>query len=108
MVLSEGLAKPADIDVLFKSFFHAEKGPCAKMDEVGLDTIALIEKHYLEARPELSKEHLRWLTDGYVKGWALGDKTRSGLYTAEEKAQMKLWESVENPEETSRHATGGQ
>ncbi|RDW63268.1 hypothetical protein BP6252_10813 [Coleophoma cylindrospora] len=88
-VLEEGLAKPEDVDALFKDFFHAQKGPCEKMDEVGLDTVALVEKHYLSARPELSTLHLDWLEENYVRPWALGDKAGSGLYSATEKAQIK-------------------
>jgi 3-hydroxyacyl-CoA dehydrogenase len=110
MVLAEGLAKPRDIDALFKNFFHAEKGPCAKMDEVGLDTIAMIESHYLEARPEMSRVHLEWLMKGYVNGWALGDKTSSGLYTAAEKLQVREREAGRDFEEGLEgvRATGGQ
>lgn len=92
-VLAEGVAKPADIDALWRDFFHAEKGPCERMDEVGLDTIAMVEKHNLERKPELgSGRAVDWLLRNYVKLGKLGEKGRGhgdGLYSQEEREKLK-------------------
>jgi 3-hydroxyacyl-CoA dehydrogenase len=89
-VLAEGVAKPADVDALFRDFFHAEKGPCERMDEVGLDIVARVEQHHLERRPELgSAGHLAWLKVNYVQQGKLGEKSGDGLFTAEERVQLK-------------------
>ncbi|KAK4220939.1 hypothetical protein QBC38DRAFT_513811 [Podospora fimiseda] len=95
-VLAEGVAKPEDVDALWRDFFHAEKGPCLRMDEVGLDTVAMVEKHNLERKPGLgSKEVVEWLERNYVKKGKLGEKCRGGkgdgdgLYTKEERDRLK-------------------
>ncbi|KAK0636535.1 3-hydroxyacyl-CoA dehydrogenase [Bombardia bombarda] len=91
-VLSEGVAQPADIDALFRDFFHAEKGPCERMDEIGLDTIAKIEAHYLELRPDLRdmgiQEPLDWLRIYYLEQHRLGEKSGDGLFTKEEREEL--------------------
>jgi 3-hydroxyacyl-CoA dehydrogenase len=89
-VLAEGVAKPADIDALFCDFFHAEKGPCERMDEVGLDTVARVEQHNLERQPNLGSEKLlQWLHDNYIQQWKLGEKSGDGLYTCEEREALR-------------------
>ncbi|KAM7216336.1 hypothetical protein V8F06_008258 [Rhypophila decipiens] len=101
-VLSEGVAKPGDIDALFRDFFHAEKGPCERMDEVGLDTIAKVQDHYdaaqerrLEAaggqvaERESRRRSLEWLRKNYVELDKLGEKTGDGLYTNREREALK-------------------
>ncbi|KAK3987606.1 hypothetical protein QBC44DRAFT_331225 [Cladorrhinum sp. PSN332] len=95
-VLAEGVAKPGDVDTLWRDFFHAEKGPCERMDEVGLDTIAMVEKGFLERKPELgSGRAIEWLETNYVKKGKLGEKCRGGkgngdgLYTKEERERLK-------------------
>ncbi|KAK3319071.1 hypothetical protein B0H66DRAFT_255819 [Apodospora peruviana] len=90
-VLAEGVAKPAEVDMLFRDFFHAEKGPCERMDEIGLDTVARVEGHYLEQRPKLdSARQLGWLTKNYVHQGKLGEKSGGGgLFSREEREAMK-------------------
>jgi 3-hydroxyacyl-CoA dehydrogenase len=73
-VLAEGVAEPKDIDTLFKDWFHAVKGPCQMMDEVGLDTVYNIEKVYIADRG-LSWESNEWLKKEYVNKGRLGNKT---------------------------------
>jgi 3-hydroxyacyl-CoA dehydrogenase len=88
-VLAEGASKPMDIDELFRDFFHAEKGPCEKMDEVWLDRVRNIEAHYLGEQPELgSGRQLDWLSREYVEKGLLGEKTGDGLFTAGERAEL--------------------
>lgn len=81
--LQNGVCKPEDIDELFRDFFGAQKGPCEKMDEVGLDLVAVIERHFLDVE-EARKggkawAHLKWLEEEYVSKGKLGDKSGSGL-----------------------------
>lgn len=38
-VLSEGVGSAEDIDLFFKNFLQAKRGPCENMDAVGLDTV---------------------------------------------------------------------
>jgi 3-hydroxyacyl-CoA dehydrogenase len=99
-VLAEGVAKPADIDALFRDFFHAEKGPCERMDEIGLDMIARVEQHNLERQPGLGSEKaLEWLRHNYLQPWKLGEKSGDGLYTAEERAQLRERHYLDNYKE---------
>jgi len=89
-VLAEGVARPADVDALFRDFFHAEKGPCERMDEVGLDTVVRVEQHDLERSPGLGSEgSLRWLRENYVDVGKLGEKSGDGLFTEEERDRLR-------------------
>ncbi|KAM7185318.1 hypothetical protein V8F20_011851 [Naviculisporaceae sp. PSN 640] len=99
-VLSEGVAKPADIDALFRDFFHAEKGPCERMDEIGLDRIAKVQAHYDAAEERLAasggagakdsrKKSLEWLRKNYLDLDKLGEKTGDGLFTNREREALK-------------------
>ncbi|KAK1755860.1 hypothetical protein QBC47DRAFT_381510 [Echria macrotheca] len=99
-VVSEGVATPADVDALFRDFFHAEKGPCERMDEVGLDVVANVEQHALERRPELGRLHvLRWLERQYLERGRLGEKTGDGLFTEKEREGLKaLHKAMRFPE----------
>jgi len=78
-VLSEGVGSADEVDLLFKDFFQAKRGPCENMDAVGLDTVCNIEKHYLEERAYLPRDHLDWLKENYVEKGILGDKSGKGL-----------------------------
>lgn len=82
-MLQEGVAKPEDVDELFRDFFGARQGPCEKMDEIGLDNIAKVERHYLaDARVRgVGVEHLKWLEREFVEKDRLGNKTGEGLTT---------------------------
>ncbi|PMD48993.1 NAD(P)-binding protein [Hyaloscypha variabilis F] len=90
-VLSEGVARPQDVDTLFKDFFGSEEGPCKMMDRVGLDTVAKTERHFLaEERGEEGEgmglelegrvpEYLGWLEREFVRKGKLGEKSGEGL-----------------------------
>lgn len=91
MELQEGVCTPQDIDELFKDFFGAKRGPCEKMDEIGLDTVATVERHFLD-RDEWRKggkgwAHLRWLEEEHVGKGKLGDKTGEGLVKHQNKEE---------------------
>jgi len=83
MELESGVCKPEDIDDLFRDFFGAKKGPCEKMDEVGLDQVARTERHFLDdeewRKGDHGWGHLKWLEQKYVEKGKLGDKTGEGL-----------------------------
>lgn len=104
-VLAQGVAKPWDVDAFFRDFFHAEKGPCERMDEVGLDTVVRVEQHNLERNPELgSEEVLKWLRENYVQKGNLGEKSGDGLFTANERDRLRerhYLERYKDVEETS-------
>jgi 3-hydroxyacyl-CoA dehydrogenase len=104
-VLAEGVAKPGDVDALFRDFFHSEKGPCERMDEVGLDTVVRVEQHNLERNPGLgSEDALQWLRENYVQKGNLGEKSGDGLFTAAERDGLRerhYLERYKDVEETS-------
>jgi len=80
-VLEEGVGKPEDIDELFKDFFGAAKGPCKKMDEVGLDNVRDVERLFLDQKrgDKWSDRHLRWLEKEFIAKGKLGEKSGEGL-----------------------------
>lgn len=89
-ILQEQVAKPAEIDELFKDFFGAKRGVCEMMDRVGLDTVAKTEEHFLQTGVEPGHEgweemgsknvdYLEWLNTEYVEKGKLGEKSGAGL-----------------------------
>jgi 3-hydroxybutyryl-CoA dehydrogenase len=79
-VVAEGVARPEDIDGMFKVNRRALDGPFKLMDQVGLDVVLDIENHYAEEFPHLPK-NVRDLLQGYVDAGKLGVKTGEGFYT---------------------------
>jgi 3-hydroxyacyl-CoA dehydrogenase len=109
-ILQERVASPEDVDELFKDFFHAEKGICEKMDDVGLDTVARTEEHFLaqgreggfdgglEGWEELNTDYLEWLRTEYIEKGKLGEKSGEGLVlkkkdgvVKKENAEQEVW-----------------
>jgi len=85
-VLSEGVADPEEVDVLFRDFFGAERGPCEMMDEVGLDTVVRSERSRLPNTREgdgfwgaRGEEYVEWLDMEFVRRGKLGVKSGEGL-----------------------------
>jgi 3-hydroxybutyryl-CoA dehydrogenase len=79
-VVAEGVARPEDIDGMFRVNRRVFDGPFQLMDQVGLDVVLDIENHYAEEFPHLPK-HVRDLLVGYVDAGKLGVKSGEGFYT---------------------------
>src|ERR1700761_1003233 len=79
-VVAEGVARPEDVDGMYKLNLGAPAGPFQMMDLVGLDVALAIENHYLDEFPHLPK-NVRDLLQSYVDAGKLGVKTGEGFYT---------------------------
>ncbi|KAI9730747.1 MAG: hypothetical protein M1834_005716 [Cirrosporium novae-zelandiae] len=81
-VLSEGVSDPEELDMAFKGFFGVNvSGPCELMDTVGLDTVALIEDHYIAERHLSGQNTVDFLRKNYISQGKLGAKSsKGGLY----------------------------
>ncbi|MCV7093359.1 3-hydroxyacyl-CoA dehydrogenase family protein [Mycobacterium interjectum] len=79
-VVAEGIARPEDVDGMFKVNWGVPAGPFQMMDMVGLDVVLDIENHYAEEFPQLP-EHVRELLRSHVDAGRLGVKTGQGFYT---------------------------
>ncbi|MBV9352862.1 MAG: 3-hydroxyacyl-CoA dehydrogenase family protein [Mycobacterium sp.] len=78
-VVAEGVARPEDVDGMFKVNWRVPAGPFQLMDQVGLDVVLDIENHYAEEFPYLPK-HVRELLQAYIDAGRLGVKTGEGFY----------------------------
>jgi 3-hydroxybutyryl-CoA dehydrogenase len=78
-VVAEGVARPEDVDGMFKVTLGVPAGPFQMMDAVGLDVVLDIENHYAQEFPHLP-EHVRELLKSYVDAGKLGIKTGEGFY----------------------------
>jgi 3-hydroxybutyryl-CoA dehydrogenase len=79
-VVAEGVARPEDVDGMFKVNWGVPAGPFQMMDLVGLDVVLDIENHYAQEFPHLPK-YVRDLLQSYVDAGKLGLKTGEGFYT---------------------------
>jgi 3-hydroxybutyryl-CoA dehydrogenase len=79
-VVAEGVARPEDVDGMYKLNLGAPAGPFQMMDLVGLDVVLDIENNYAEEFPHLPK-NVRDLLQSYVDAGKLGVKTGEGFYT---------------------------
>jgi 3-hydroxybutyryl-CoA dehydrogenase len=79
-VVAEGVARPEDVDGMFRVNWGVPAGPFQMMDLVGLDVVLDIENHYADEFPHLPK-HVRDLLQSYVDAGKLGIKTGEGFYT---------------------------
>ncbi|KAK3388872.1 armadillo-type protein [Sordaria brevicollis] len=81
MVLAEGVASPEELDAVWTEMFIKNGSPpCTLMDSVGLDTVSLIEKHYVEERGLEDRGVLPFLQK-YIDEGKLGAKSsKGGLY----------------------------
>jgi 3-hydroxybutyryl-CoA dehydrogenase len=79
-VVAEGVARPEDVDGMFKVNWGVPAGPFQLMDLVGLDVVLDIENNYAQEFPHLP-ESVRDLLQAYVDAGKLGVKTGEGFYT---------------------------
>jgi 3-hydroxybutyryl-CoA dehydrogenase len=79
-VVAEGVARPEDVDGMFKINWGVPAGPFKMMDVVGLDVVLDIENNYAQEFPHLP-ESVRHFLQAYVDAGKLGVKTGEGFYT---------------------------
>ncbi|KAK3951792.1 armadillo-type protein [Pseudoneurospora amorphoporcata] len=81
MVLADGVASPKELDAVWTEMFIKNGSPpCTLMDSVGLDTVSLIEKHYIQERGLQDRGVLPFLQK-YIDEGKLGAKSsKGGLY----------------------------
>jgi 3-hydroxybutyryl-CoA dehydrogenase len=79
-VVAEGVARPEDVDGMFKINFGVQAGPFQMMDLVGLDVVLDIENNYADEFPHLPKS-VRDLLQEYIDAGKLGIKTGEGFYS---------------------------
>jgi 3-hydroxybutyryl-CoA dehydrogenase len=79
-VVAEGVARPEDVDGMFRVNWGVPAGPFQMMDQVGLDVVLDIENHYAAESPHLP-QNVRDLLQVYVDAGKLGVKTGEGFYT---------------------------
>ena len=82
MVIQEGVARPEDVDALWRIFTRPDIPPFRLMDRVGLDVVLGIEDHYASVRPGLP-EGPRQLLHDYIDQGRLGIKSGRGFYDYE-------------------------
>jgi 3-hydroxybutyryl-CoA dehydrogenase len=78
-VVAEGVARPEDVDGMYKLNLGAPAGPFQLMDLVGLDVALDIENHYVDEFPRLPTGP-RDLLQSYVDAGKLGIKSGEGFY----------------------------
>ncbi|KAM0445210.1 hypothetical protein ACHAO4_009915 [Trichoderma viride] len=76
-ILAEGVSTPEEIDTLSLELTKSWGGPCRFMDVIGLDTVALIEDHYIKERG-LSTDTVDFLRREYIAKGKLGAKSPHG------------------------------
>lgn len=81
-ILSEGVSDAEEIDSLWEEMFiKGGARPCKTMDQVGLDTVAFIEGHYIAERGLSSTHTTDFLKTNYLDQGKLGNKSdKGGLY----------------------------
>lgn len=79
-VVQEGVANVEDVDRAWMTMFHTPYGPFGLMDEVGLDVVADIERHYAAESDDPTDLPPPLLTERIARG-DLGVKTGRGFYT---------------------------
>lgn len=86
-ILSEGVSDAEEIDSLWTEMFvKGGARPCKTMDQVGLDTVAFIEGHYIAERGLSSTHTTDFLKANYLDQGKLGNKSdKGGLYPPKSK-----------------------
>ncbi|KAL4923006.1 NAD(P)-binding protein [Aspergillus undulatus] len=81
-ILAEGVSVPEEIDSMWEEMFvRGGVLPCSMMDNVGLDTVAFIEGHYVKERGLSTEKTVDFLQRNYLDKGKLGNKcSHGGLY----------------------------
>ncbi|KAL6806943.1 hypothetical protein GGI42DRAFT_366699 [Trichoderma sp. SZMC 28013] len=85
-IMAQGVSVPEEIDSMWtEMFIKGGMAPCRAMDNVGLDTVAFIENHYIAERglsPEFTVDYLQ---SNFLDSGKLGTKSaKGGLYSPSE------------------------
>ncbi|KAL7918696.1 hypothetical protein ACQKWADRAFT_330487 [Trichoderma austrokoningii] len=85
-ILAEEVSVPEEIDSIWTEMFINGGGPpCKLMDNVGLDTVAFIESHYVAERGLSSEKTVDFLQKQYLDHGKLGTKSvKGGFYPSSE------------------------
>ncbi|THY33664.1 3-hydroxyacyl-CoA dehydrogenase [Aureobasidium pullulans] len=98
MVLAEGVSTPEQLDKAWMEILGCSFGPCMSMDSVGLDTVALIEKHYIKERGLSSEFTVDYLQSKYLDHGKLGMKSdKGGLYPTVQPAVVPAASTAAEP-----------
>ncbi|THW20069.1 3-hydroxyacyl-CoA dehydrogenase [Aureobasidium pullulans] len=98
MVLAEGVSTPEQLDKAWMEILGCSFGPCMSMDSVGLDTVALIEKHYIKERGLGSEFTVDYLQKQYLDHGKLGMKSdKGGLYPTVQPAVVPAASTAAEP-----------
>ncbi|CEL10462.1 hypothetical protein ASPCAL13581 [Aspergillus calidoustus] len=93
-ILAEGVSVPEELDAMWETMFvEGRVLPCRTMDQVGLDTVAFIEQHYIQERGLSGEKTVDYLTTNYVEQGKVGTKCAlGGLYppAPADEAQSRL------------------
>lgn len=77
MLLSQGVATPQEVDDAWRvQFDSTSKGPCARMDDAGLENVKMIEGRYSTVRG-LKTQGIEYLNET-IKAGRLGSRSRNG------------------------------
>lgn len=81
-LLSEGVATAQEVDDAWRIHFDtASKGPCARMDDAGLENVKATEQHYSKIRGLAGTQTIDYLDQSYLQAAKLGARSRrGGLY----------------------------
>ncbi|CAP95426.1 hypothetical protein E8E15_009993 [Penicillium rubens] len=90
-ILAEGVSVPEEIDSMWTELFLKGKSlPCRTMDDVGLDTVAFIEGHYVDERGLSPEKTVDFLKSNYLDHGKLGTKcSKGGLYAISHSTPIK-------------------
>ncbi|KAJ5305719.1 hypothetical protein N7508_004734 [Penicillium antarcticum] len=81
-ILAEDVSVPEEIDSMWQEMFiKGASLPCRMMDNIGLDTVAFIEGHYVHERGLSPEKTVDFLKTNYLDQGKLGNKSsHGGLY----------------------------
>ncbi|KAB8210014.1 hypothetical protein BDV34DRAFT_237758 [Aspergillus parasiticus] len=99
-ILAEGVSVPEEIDSMWTEMFIKPRNlPCKTMDQVGLDTVAFIEGHYVQERGLSPEKTVDFLKRNYLDDGKLGNKSpKGGLYPPVEDKKATINDKSTAPE----------